>query len=124
MMEEVKRVCPVCGAANPLEGRVCVKCGADMRRNLPTVPEVGLPMPWQRLGATLVLGAAALALEVGLKLLQHRLPGTLRRLFRQEPSWKEQVEDFCLYGERVWELRRHGARLWSAERFLWHSTRR
>ena len=137
-MEEVKRICPLCGAANPLEGRICVRCGADMRQSLPTAPGAGPLVPWREIGGALALGAAYLALELGWRLLRRRLrklalpsrrsmlPEVMRRLLRREPAPKaeERVGELSLYGERVWEVRQRGARFWGAERFLWRSTRR
>ncbi|HIC94961.1 MAG TPA: hypothetical protein EYP09_12065 [Anaerolineae bacterium] len=137
-MEEVKRICPLCGAANPLEGRICVRCGADMRQSLPAAPGAGPLVPWREIGGALALGAAYLALELGWRLLRRRLrklalpsrrsmlPEVMRRLLRREPAPKaeERVGELSLYGERVWEVRQRGARFWGAERFLWRSTRR
>ena len=137
-MGEVKRICPFCGAANPLEGRICVRCGADMRRSLPAMPKAGPLVPWREIGGALALGAAYLALELGWRLLKRRLrklalpsrrsllPEVARRLFRREPAPRaeEQVGEFSLYGERVWEVRQRGARFWGAERFLWRGTKR
>jgi hypothetical protein len=130
-MEKVKLICPVCGTGNPLEGRFCEKCGADMRRELPAIPETAPLVTWRRIGTTLALGAAALALELGLELLRRRLQKpsppsrrfplleAVRRLFRQEtsPRQREQAKEFCFYWERVVESHRHGGRFWDAERF-------
>ena len=83
------------------------------------------------------MGAAYLALELGWRLLKRRLrklalPSRrsllpeVGRLLRREPApgAEEQVGEFSLYGERVWEVRHRGARFWGAERFLWCGTKR
>jgi hypothetical protein len=132
-MEKVKLICPVCGEGNPLEGRFCEKCGADMRSELPAISEAAPLVTWRRIGTTLALGAAALALELGLELLRRRLQKSslpsrrsmlsraVHRLLRLESRQEEQAEELSLYGERVWEVHRRGERLWGVERFSWRA---
>lgn len=72
-MTEVKRLCPVCGAANSMERERCEACGADFRSDLPVPIGEMLPITWKRVGASLALGVAALAVKAGLNLVSHLL---------------------------------------------------
>jgi hypothetical protein len=135
-MEKVKLICPVCGEGNPLEGRFCEKCGADMRSELPAISEAAPPITWRSVGAILAIGAVALALELGLELLRRRLQKpwlpsrrsmlsrAVHRLLGQESRQEEQAEELSLYGERVWEVHRRGERLLGVERFSWRAMRK
>ncbi|MFB0545735.1 MAG: hypothetical protein ACETWB_02385 [Anaerolineae bacterium] len=146
-MEKVRRICPACGETNSLEDRTCRRCGTDLLRGLPAVrPQPGLPVPWRKVGTTLILGAAAIGLEIGLGLLRRKLrqmasgrpseppPGSrllkvvANRLLKQEPREKQleqpSAEGFSLYGGRMWEVRHSdGARQWGIEKFFWHGSR-
>jgi hypothetical protein len=72
-MNSLKRLCPVCGAANALELELCRDCGAELRSILPVSSGERLPVPWKEVGASLAVGAGALALRVGLRLAQRYL---------------------------------------------------
>ena len=72
-MNNLKRLCPDCGAANALDKEMCHKCGAEVRSNLPVPAGERLPVPWKEVGASLAVGAGALALRAGLRLAQHLL---------------------------------------------------
>jgi len=77
----VERICPSCQQANPIDDRFCGKCGAAMERQLPariadarlTIAGRNLPVTWQQLGKTVAISAAALAADIGLAWLRHRL---------------------------------------------------
>ncbi len=72
-MSSTKRLCPTCGAANPMARDRCEVCGADMRSNLPVPFEAKLPVPWKQVGASLAVSAGALALRAGLRLARNVL---------------------------------------------------
>ena len=67
-MSELKRLCPVCGAANPMDRFSCHACGATMLSDLPVPSSARLPTSWKRAAAGLAVSATALALRVGLQL--------------------------------------------------------
>lgn len=77
----VERICPQCGAGNPLNDRFCGKCGTTLERLLPaprsSSPLVrlgaALPVPWKDVGRTLAVGAAALVAEAGIAWLRRRI---------------------------------------------------
>ena len=70
-MNSLKRLCPACGAANALEMELCRVCGAEVKSNLPVPIGERLPVPWKEVGASLAVGAGALALRAGLHLAKH-----------------------------------------------------
>ncbi len=72
-MTEVKRLCPTCGAANPMARETCYACGERFTSSLPVRVSERLPASWKRVGASLAVSAAALALRVGLQLAQDYL---------------------------------------------------
>jgi hypothetical protein len=72
-MSELKRLCPACGAANPLENQTCRACGANIRSTLPMPYSERLPVPWKQVGTSLAVGAGALALRVGVNLVRQVL---------------------------------------------------
>jgi hypothetical protein len=135
----VKRICPVCGAANPLEAERCFECGADIERNMPVIREGKLPVPWKEVGASLAVGAAALALRAGLHLLQgllekreakpspsDRALSPLSKLRRWLPRRGEEEEAHApqpqikVWGRRARGMwRSDGASHWEVEEFLW-----
>jgi len=67
-MSELKRLCPACGAANPMDRYSCQACGGSMRPDLPVPSGARLPATWKRAAAGLAVSATALALRVGLQL--------------------------------------------------------
>ncbi len=77
----VERICPQCGAGNPLEDHFCGKCGATLERLLPAPRSpsslmrfsAALPVRWRDVGRTLAVGAAALAAEAGIAWLRRRI---------------------------------------------------
>jgi hypothetical protein len=143
-MEKVKRICPVCSTANPLEAERCCECGADIERNLPAIRESKLPVPWKEVGASLALGATALAVRAGVHLLRgllqergaralplSRLPSRLRQLKRRIPRRDQDHKapvprpQVRVWGRRVWGFwRSDGASQWEAEEFYWEGTGR
>ena len=104
-MANVKRLCPTCGAANFMESEICRACGGDMKRNLPVPAGERLPVPWKEVGASLAVGAGALALRAGVHLARHllerRAAKTLESLVSRDlpiktqgPLWRRrQVQD-------------------------------
>jgi hypothetical protein len=72
-MNKIKRLCPVCGVDNPMERETCRACGAEMASNLPVPLGQRYPVPWKEVGASLAVGAGALALRAGVHLARHLL---------------------------------------------------
>jgi hypothetical protein len=144
-MERVRKICPQCGAANPMEADRCVECGATMRGSLPILRESKLPVPWKEVGASLALGAAALAMRAGWRLLQALLerrdvePVSLRTASSAVSSlgaWRPRRGERPKRGEiqeafpsepqmRMWGRRVSGVRCgdgishWEVEEFVW-----
>ena len=138
-MERVKRICPVCGTANPLRSERCCECGADIERNLPAVRQSRLPAPWKDVGASLALGATALAVRAGVHLLrgllqrrgarpsvpsraQSPLSGIRRRLPRRgkEEQARAPQPRVRVWGHRAWGMwRSDGASHWEVEEVFW-----
>jgi ribosomal protein L40E len=143
-MEKVSRLCPVCGTANPLEAANCRECGSDVERDLPTVRESKLPVPWREVGAGLAVGATALALRAGVQLVRGLLqgrgrrtlslskgPSTLRELKKRLPlrGREEQAAtsqpQIRMWGRRAWGVwRSDGASQWEVEEIQWEGTER
>lgn len=141
-MARVKRICPVCGAANPLEAERCHECGVDIVRNLPAIQESKLPVPWKEVGASLALGVTVLALRAGLHLLRGLLEGRgaqpsplsrARSPLSQLGRWlhrKGEMEEarfsqpqVRVWGRRAWGMwRSDGASHWKVEEFFWEQT--
>jgi len=71
-MGEVKRICPQCSNAFPLDARHCTRCGHDMDATLP-VPQSNLPELVSKAAVPVLVGAASLAVSVGWKLIQGML---------------------------------------------------
>lgn len=69
-MAGLKRLCPACGAANSLERRNCHLCGAELQSSLPMPLGERFPVPWKEVGASLAIGAGALALRGALHLVR------------------------------------------------------
>jgi hypothetical protein len=67
-MSELKRLCPACGAANPMNRETCRACGGPMLSDLAIPSGTGLPTSWKRAATGLAVSATALALRVGLQL--------------------------------------------------------
>lgn len=126
-MSNTKRLCPVCGAANPMTRDRCEVCSADMRSNLPVPLGARLPVPWKQVGASLAVSAGALALRAGLRLardvLERKAIKAIQRreradapkaLTRWLPRRKEATEaappqpQVRVWGKRVW-------RRWSSD---------
>ena len=91
-MNSLKRLCPVCGAANDLEAKTCYGCGAEVWSNLPVPAGDRLPVPWKEVGASLAVGAGALALRAGLRLAQHLLERKVARSMQLENRSSAQGE--------------------------------
>jgi hypothetical protein len=144
-MEKVKRMCPVCGTPNPLKADKCGECGADIERNLPAIRESKLPVPWREVGASLALGATALAVRAGVHLLrgllQRRgagpspLSGMQSRLKQRKGQRPRRSEEEVIartpqphvsaWGRRAWGMwRSDGTSQWEAEEFFWERTGR
>jgi len=143
-MAQVKRICPLCGAANPLEEDSCLQCGADIERHLPAIRESQLPVPWKEVGASLALGVTALALRAGVQLvrallpkrgagpsLPGRAPSLLRRLQRQPPRPAQAEEarasqpQVRVWGRRAWGVwRSDGTSQWEVQEVFWEGTGR
>jgi hypothetical protein len=66
----VTRICPHCGHANPLDARHCAECGRDYDAALPVAQSANLPAVIGKAAVPVLLGAAGLAVSAGLKLLQ------------------------------------------------------
>ena len=71
-MSEVRRICPQCGNAFPLDARHCIHCGYDMDTALP-VPQSNLPELVSKAAVPVLVGAAGLVVSMGWKLLQGML---------------------------------------------------
>ena len=79
----VERICLACQHGNPLDDRYCGKCGAPLERQVLARRSEGtltiggreLPVTWRQVGRTAAIGAAALAAEVGLAWLRHKVEG-------------------------------------------------
>ncbi len=71
-MSDVKRICPQCGEAFPLDARHCAHCGYNMDAALP-VPQSSLPELVSKAAVPVLVGAASLAVSMGWKLLQGML---------------------------------------------------
>ena len=143
-MERVKRICPACGAANPLDAKRCPECGADIERGLPAIPESKLPVPWKEVGASLALGLTALALRVGFHLLRGlvqkrgakpspltRAPAPPSKLSRWLARRAEVQEarapqpQVRVWGHRAWGMwHSDGSSHWQVEEFLWEASER
>jgi len=102
-MERVKKICPVCGAANPLDEERCGVCGASLETRVSIPLGERLPVPWREVGISLALGAAALALRAGLHLVRgllerkaagqmelHERPASLSKV-RKWPPWRRRL---------------------------------
>lgn len=134
-MGRTKRICPVCGAGNPIDAERCRECGVDMGSNLPVPSEERPPVPWKELGTSLVLATAALGLRVGLRLLRGALEkeektsllGKVRKwlpwLGREEESPASQPK-VKVWGKRIQGVwRSDGATHWEVEEFTWEGKR-
>jgi len=138
-MNETKRLCPACGAANSLEAQRCYACGASF--NLPVPLEHRLPVPWKEVGASLALGTATLALRAGLRLAKRLLEQRAarqvkvhertpllskvgRRLLRKEETEQVRRErpQVRVWGRRVWgRWASDGTRQVEVEEFDWQA---
>ena len=85
-MTTVKRLCPVCGAANAMERDQCHACGADIHPQLPVPSAESLPIPWKQVGTSLAVSAGVLALRAGLHLARHLLERKTRPAGLREPT--------------------------------------
>ena len=117
-MTAVKRLCPVCGAANSMERARCHACGADIQPHLPVPSGANLPVPWNQVGASLAVSAGVLALRAGLHLARHLLerktgpsalhqPTTIAINVRGRSPRQRQVQETLrpqlrIWGHRVW----------------------
>ncbi len=120
-MSNTKRLCPMCGAANPMTRVRCEVCNADMQSNLPVPLGARLPVPWKQVGASLAVSAGALALRAGLRLARDVLErkaaraiesreraDASRALTKWLPRGKEATEaaspqpQVRVWGKRVW----------------------
>ena len=88
-MAELKRLCPECGEPNPMERVRCSACGAHMMSDLPARSEQSLPTSWKRMGASLAVSAATLALRVGLDLATKYLEKQMARAREQSERTEE-----------------------------------
>ena len=59
-MSDVKRICPQCSNAFPLDARHCTHCGYDMDASLPA-PQSSLPELVSKAAVPVLVGAASLA---------------------------------------------------------------
>lgn len=78
MTHPVERICPECRASQPLSAHYCATCGAQLERFLPVPARQWLPARVrQQLSHPIVkgvaMGAMALAVEVGIKVIRHML---------------------------------------------------
>jgi hypothetical protein len=85
-MTAVKRLCPVCGAANAMESIHCHACGADIRSQLPVPAGGSLPVPWKQVGTSLAISAGVLALRAGLHLARYLLERKTEAAHLREPT--------------------------------------
>jgi hypothetical protein len=85
-MTAVKRLCPVCGAANAMDRARCHACGADIQPQLPAPSESNLPVPWKQVRTSLAVSAGVLALRAGLHLARHLLERKMRPDELREPT--------------------------------------
>ena len=121
-MGELKRLCPKCGKANPMGSHWCRACGEYMMSDLPARSEQKLPSSWNRMGASLAVGAATLALRVGLDLATSYLEKQMARAQHErvkqerirsevpimEPCWsvsKPEAEPLAKTRGRIWGRR-------------------
>lgn len=78
MTHPVERICPECRASQPLSSHYCATCGTQLERFLPVPARQWLPARVrQQLSHPIVkgvaMGAMALAVEVGIKVIRHVL---------------------------------------------------
>ena len=78
MTHPVERICPECRASQPLSSHYCATCGAQLERFLPVPARQWLPARVrQQLSHPIVkgvaMGAMALVVEVGIKVIRHVL---------------------------------------------------
>ena len=78
MAHPVERICPECRASQSISSHYCATCGAQLERFLPVSTRQWLPARVrQQLSHPIVkgvaMGAMALAVEVGIKVLRHML---------------------------------------------------
>ena len=78
MTHPVERICPECRASQPLSSHYCATCGAQLERFLPVPARQWLPARVrQQLSNPIVkgvaMGAMALVVEVGIKVIRHVL---------------------------------------------------
>jgi hypothetical protein len=135
-MTNVKRLCPECGAANPMDSQRWYACGANLRSDLPVPLGETLPVSWKQVGASLVVGAAALALRVGAQMLADylerraagqqepvRLPTLVRRGLSQQDKAEEPTRHrrrVRAWGRRAWgSWQSDGASHVEVEEFYW-----
>ena len=99
--------CAECGHRRNSEDRFCGRCGASLRRSLArrgelaprakesrvTLRERFLPRGLGPVGKTVVVGLTAVAADVGLAWLRHRLEKTDRSVLQHDVSrvWQEEV---------------------------------
>jgi hypothetical protein len=117
-MTAVKRLCPVCGAANSMERARCHACGADIQPHLPVPSGANLPVPWKQVGASLAVSAGVLVLQAGLHLARHLLerktgPSALHQpttipIHVQDRSPRRRQPRLRIWGRRAW-------RSWSSD---------
>jgi hypothetical protein len=140
-MDRVKRLCPECGAANPVAREYCQACGASLRSNLPVPVGERLPVPWKEVGTSLAVGAGVWALRAGVRLARHLVARQLAKstdppkrdhvpLRRERPLSRRAQEPQTPLAEsrvRVWgrrvrgTWRSDGSRQVETEEFYWQA---
>jgi hypothetical protein len=140
-MDTLKRLCPQCGKANPLEKTYCEVCGARIETSLSLPVSRNLSLPGKEIGASLAVGAGVLAVRAGLRLVQHLLernaptslgPGSgsslLARIAHRVSQWAASEEppspapDVRFWGRRVHaHWRSDGTRHLEVEEVTWET---
>jgi hypothetical protein len=130
-MEQIERVCPKCGVSNPYERARCQNCGVILT-NLPASRRSSVPARIEGAGAAaLVLGASALIVRTGLKLLVGEiLPRVVSSVARKPASRQivdqppEEQPQYVIRGWRAWSVRRGAEHSTGSEHFEWRINRR
>ncbi len=128
-MTIVERICPQCGASNASERVYCVRCGTNLI-HLPAVRQPALPARLEEARtAALVIGASALILRAGLRLVARPLLARLLGRLPERGRSRALVErgagedDVVVQGWRTWSIQRGAERSSGSEQFEWRIRR-
>ncbi len=105
----IERICPTCQAGNTPDATTCVACGDHLEQ--PLMRRAGtlarrvdaLPEQWQRAGKAIVVGAVAVAVEVGAAWLKQRADKRPAPLARVNTPQASSPQAAVVARQRVWE---------------------